>query len=58
MLGPARIAKKTIFGDGPKRKSRLFYLPTYPPDRNPDALVYLILELVGEGISPQDIHYV
>ena len=23
-----------------------------------DALVYLILGLVGEGISPQDIHYV
>jgi hypothetical protein len=23
-----------------------------------DALVYLILGLVGEGIAPQDIHYV
>jgi hypothetical protein len=23
-----------------------------------DALVYLILSLVGEGISPQEVHYV
>jgi hypothetical protein len=27
-------------------------------DDGVDALVYLILGLVGEGISPQEIHYV
>jgi hypothetical protein len=27
-------------------------------DDGVDALVYLILGLVGEGISPQDIHYI
>ena len=39
--GAARIAKKTrTFGDSPKRKSRLFYLPPYSPDRNPDELAW------------------
>jgi len=32
--GPVCIAKKTrTFGDSPKRKSRLFYLPSYTKSR-------------------------
>jgi DDE superfamily endonuclease/Winged helix-turn helix len=39
--GPAHIAKKTrTFVESPKGKLRLFYLPPYSPDRNPDELVW------------------
>jgi transposase len=39
--GPAHIAKKTrSFVDTPGGKLRLFYLPPYSPDRNPDELVW------------------
>jgi transposase len=39
--GPAHIAKKTrTFVESLKGKLRLFYLPPYSPDRNPDELVW------------------
>jgi hypothetical protein len=39
--GPAHIAKKTrTFVETLKGKLRLFYLPPYSPDRNPDELVW------------------
>ena len=39
--GPAHIAKKTrTFVETLKGKPRLFYLPPYSPDRNPDELVW------------------
>ena len=38
--GPAHIAKKTkAFVESQNGKLRLFYLPPYSPDRNPDELV-------------------
>jgi len=38
--GPAHVAKKTkAFVAGLGSKLRLFYLPPYSPDRNPDELV-------------------
>jgi transposase len=47
---PARIAKKTrTLGDSQKRKSQLFYLPPYPPDRNPDQLARKQLEADTAG---------
>ncbi|MGH6800459.1 MAG: hypothetical protein ACRECZ_03405, partial [Methylocella sp.] len=43
--GPVRIVKKTRnFGDSPKRKPRLIYLPHYAPDRNPDERVWKHLD--------------
>jgi hypothetical protein len=48
--GPARIATKTkAFGDSPKQKSRLFYLPPYPSDRNPDELAWKHLKAATVG---------
>jgi len=39
--GPAHIAKKTrTFVENLKGRLRLFYLPPYSPDRNPDELVW------------------
>ncbi len=39
--GPAHVAKKTrTFVETLKGKLRLFYLPPYSPDRNPDELVW------------------
>jgi hypothetical protein len=39
--GPAHVAKKTkAFVAGLGSKLRLFYLPPYSPDRNPDELVW------------------
>ncbi len=39
--GPARNARKTrAFVKGLKRKSRLFYLPPYAPDRDPGERVW------------------
>jgi transposase len=39
--GPAHIAKKTkAFVERQNGKLRLFYLPPYSPDRNPDELVW------------------
>jgi transposase len=39
--GPAHIAKKTkVFVENLNGKLRLFYLPPYSPDRNPDELVW------------------
>jgi transposase len=39
--GPAHVAKKTkAFVAGLSGKLRLFYLPPYSPDRNPDELVW------------------
>jgi len=39
--GPAHIAKKTIaFVESLNGRLRLFYLPPYSPDRNPDELVW------------------
>ena len=39
--GPAHIAKKTrAFVESLNSKLRLFYLPPYSPDRNPDELVW------------------
>ena len=38
--GPAHIAKKTrAFVDSQHRRLRLFFLPPYSPDCNPDELV-------------------
>ena len=39
--GPAHIAKKTrVFVESLNGRLRLFYLPPYSPDRNPDELVW------------------
>ena len=39
--GPAHIAKKTrAFADSQHGRLRLFFLPPYSPDRNPDKLVW------------------
>jgi transposase len=39
--GPAHMARKTrAFAETLKGKLRLFYLPPYSPDRNPDELVW------------------
>jgi transposase len=39
--GPAHVAKKTkSFVEGLGARLRLFYLPPYSPDRNPDELVW------------------
>ena len=39
--GPAHIAKKTrAFVDSQHGRLRLFFLPPYSPDRNPDELVW------------------
>ena len=39
--GPAHIAKKTkAFVESLNGRLRLFYLPPYSPDRNPDELVW------------------
>ena len=39
--GPAHIAKKTrTFVESLNGRLRLFYLPPYSPDRNPDELVW------------------
>ena len=39
--GPAHVAKKTkAFVASLNGKLRLFYLPPYSPDRNPDELVW------------------
>ncbi|MGH6822310.1 MAG: transposase [Methylocella sp.] len=44
--GFARIAKvTTAFVESRKGKSRLFYLPPYPPDRKPDALAWKHLKV-------------
>src|SRR5260370_40406505 len=48
--GPAHVAKKTkAFVAALDGKLRLFYLPPYSPDRNPDELVCknLIADTVG-----------
>jgi transposase len=56
--GPAHIAKKTrAFVESLSGKLRLFYLPPYSPDRNPDELVWKHLkdDTVGRmAISSKD----
>ncbi len=56
--GPAHIAKKTrAFVQSLNGKLRLFYLPPYSPDRNPDELVWkhLKADTVGRmAISSKD----
>lgn len=48
--GPAHIARKTrAFVETLKGKLRLFYLPPYPPDRNPDELVWKHLKADTAG---------
>lgn len=48
--GPVRIAKKSRnFGFSPKRKPRIFCLPHYAPDRNPDELAWKHLEAGAVG---------
>src|SRR5499425_1009798 len=43
--GPAHIAKKTrAFVESQNGRLRLFYLPPYSPDRNPDELVWKHLQ--------------
>lgn len=52
--GPAHIAKKTkAFVETLKGKLRLFYLPPYSPDRNPDELVWkhLKADTVGRMVT-------
>lgn len=52
--GPAHIAKKTkSFVETLKGKLRLFYLPPYSPDRNPDELVWkhLKADTVGRMVA-------
>jgi transposase len=51
--GPAHVAKKTkAFVAGLGGKLRLFYLPPYSPDRNPDELVWkhLKADTVGRAL--------
>ena len=56
--GPAHIAKKTrAFVDSLNESLRLFYLPPYSPDRNPDELVRKHLKTATIGrmaISSKD----
>ena len=48
--GPAHVAKKTkAFVTGLGGKLRLFYLPPYSPDRNPDELVWKHLKVDTVG---------
>src|ERR1700716_4267984 len=59
--GPAHVAKKTkAFVAGLDGKLRLFYLPPYSPDRNPDELVWKHLkdDTVGlmEIADKADLH--
>jgi len=50
--GPAHVAKKTkAFVAGLGGKLRLFYLPPYSPDRNPDELVWKHLKADTVGRS-------
>jgi transposase len=52
--GPAHIAKKTTaFVETLNGKLRLFYLPPYSPDRNPDELVWkhLKADTVGRMVT-------
>ena len=52
--GPAHTAKKTkAFVETLKGKLRLFYLPPYSPDRNPDELVWkhLKTDTVGRMVA-------
>lgn len=52
--GPAHIAKKTrAFVETLNGKLRLFYLPPYSPDRNPDELVWkhLKADTVGRMVT-------
>src|ERR1700681_3009049 len=54
--GPAHVAKKTkAFVAGLGGKLRLFYLPPYSPDRNPDELVWkhLKADTVGPHLDHQ-----
>ena len=48
--GPAHIAKKTrAFVDSQHGRLRLFFLPPYSPDRNPDELVWKHLKAYTVG---------
>jgi transposase len=52
--GPAHIAKKTkAFVATLGSRLKLFYLPTYSPDRNPDELVWkhLKADTVGRMVT-------
>jgi transposase len=52
--GPAHIAKKTkAFVESLGKKMKLFYLPPYSPDRNPDELVWkhLKADTVGRMVT-------
>ena len=52
--GPAHIAKKTkAFVESLGKKLKLFYLPPYSPDRNPDELVWkhLKADTVGRMVT-------
>jgi transposase len=53
--GPAHISKKTrAFVNALGEKLKLFYLPPYSPDRNPDELVWkhLKADTVGRRVTP------
>ena len=53
--GPAHGAKKTkAFVDALSGKLRLFYLPPYSPDRNPDELVWKHLK--ADTVGRSSIH--
>src|SRR5271157_2580443 len=50
--GPAHIAKKTkAFVDSQHGRLRLFFLPPYSPDRNPDELVWKHLKATAVRLS-------
>src|SRR5437763_15023975 len=58
--GPGRVAKKTktvVASLG--RRLRLFYLPPYSPDRNPDELVWKHLkgDTVGRALITSFRHF-
>src|SRR5215469_7144373 len=58
--GPAHIAKKTkAFVAGLSDKLRLFYLPPYSPDRNPDELVWkhLKADTVGRMVTTGKVDF-
>ena len=55
--GPAHIAKKTrAFVESLNGSLRLFYLPPYSPDRNPDELVWkhLKADTFGRMVTSKD----
>src|SRR5438093_8181903 len=58
--GPAHVSKKTkAFVETLGRRLKLFYLPSYSPDRNPDELVWkhLKADTVGRMVTTSKVDF-